>query len=644
MGKAFKDEVSCIPQTLRWLKEQPISQLESTIRSCADRSLIAVGSGGSFTVAAYLAGLHERKYGKLSRAATPLELIAGFAPGDVAAVFLSAEGRNNDILAAAQALAGADRGNIALTLTPDNPLLRLCKSTGVATPIGYDIPWQKDGYLATNSLISMMGLFARAYDDRSFDTSFLDESWLEQRRNECRASAALEKVARGAAVIVLFGGAGKIAAIDLESKFSEAALGSCQPVDYRQFAHGRHLQLAGDVLPVVIAFGDDDDAPLIDASLNLFPDGVQVQRISLTSGFAAGELEGVICAMLIVEAVSSLRRMDVGQPFVPSFGRALYGTDIRELASNYSRKQVSLLSRKAPHVAPTSAHSAVWIDAGFEFVSRLEVARFRGVVCDFDGTCCYTARRVDGLDASLLDELTRLIDGGVRIAFATGRGDSLQDDLRKKLPHQYWPHILIGYCSGSSTAWLDEDFDAAQPDDRFALLQSWLTEHHMVSGLPAAPKVIGGQMSIRLGDNLSKTAITSAIRYWLDENKHVGWRVFCSGHSVDVLTENVGKRNVALKFAHLIGADPNDEILRIGDSGDFGGNDHELLSTGLGLSVAAASTLMDSCWNFLAPDVHGAAGTYHYLSALEVQGGQARFSEKFLHDVRNMLMQGKGIE
>jgi fructoselysine-6-P-deglycase FrlB-like protein len=644
VGKAFKDEVSCIPQTLQWIKDQPVSRLQSTTRSCSDRSLIAVGSGGSFTVAAYVAGLHERKYGKLSRAATPLELITGFAPCDVTAVFLSAEGRNNDILAAAQALAGTDRGSVALTLTPDNPLLSFCKSSGVATPIGYDIPWQKDGYLATNSLISMMGLFARAYADDSFDTSSLDASWLKQRRDVFRASAALRHIAQGAGVIVLYGGTGKIAAIDLESKFSEAALGSCQPVDYRQFAHGRHLQLAGDVLPVVIAFGDDDDEPLINASLNLFPAGIQVLRVSLSRGFAAGELEGVICAMLVVEAVSSLRKIDVGQPFVPSFGRALYGTDVRELAWKYSKNSVSLLSRKAPHIAPRSARAAPWINAGFEFISRLEAARFKGIVCDFDGTCCYTARRVDGLDASLLNELNRLLDGGVRVAFATGRGDSLQIDLRDKLPRQYWSRVLIGYCSGSSTAWLDEDFDAAQPDDRFVLLQSWLTEYCMVSSSQAELKVVGGQMSIRLAGNLSKTAITSAIKYWLEENQYSGWRVFCSGHSVDVLTEKVGKRNVASKFAHLIGADPEDQILRIGDSGDFGGNDHELLSVGLGLSVAATSPLMASCWNLLAPDIHGAAGTCHYLSALEVQDGGARFSEKFLRDVRAMLMLDKGIE
>jgi fructoselysine-6-P-deglycase FrlB-like protein len=644
VGKAFKDEVSCIPQTLQWIRDQSVSRLQSAIRSCSDRSVIAIGSGGSFTVAAYLAGLHERKYGKLSRPATPLELITGFIPYEAAAVFLSAEGKNNDILAGAEALAGRDRGSIALTLTPDNPLLSFCRSSGVATPIGYDIPWHKDGYLATNSLIATMGLFARAYSDEPFDTSSLDTGWLEQRRADFRSSAPLKDVAQGASVIVLYGGVGKIAAIDLESKFSEAALGSCQLVDYRQFAHGRHLQLAGDVLPVVIALGDLDDEPLINASLDLFPASVQTLRISLSRGFAAGELEGVICAMLVIEAISTIRNVDVGQPFVPAFGRALYGTDVRELASKERRKSASLLSRKVPHVVRASANALPWIDAGLRFVSRLEAARFKGVVCDFDGTCCYTARRVDGLDAGLLSEFIRLLDSGIYIAFATGRGDSLQKDLREKLPRQYWPRILIGYCSGSSTAWVDEDFDAAQPDDRFELLRSWLAEHCLVSSSPADLKIVGGQMSLRLTDNLSKTAITSAIRYWLDENRYLGWRVFCSGHSVDVLTEKVGKRNVVSKFGSLIGADLEDQILRIGDSGDFGGNDHELLSTGLGLSVAAASPLMTSCWNLLAPDIHGAAGTCQYLSALEVQGGEARFSERFLRDVRAMFMQDKGFE
>ena len=41
-------------------------------------------------------------------------------------------------------------------------------------------------------------------------------------------------------IVVLHGVSSKIGAIDLESKFSEAALGNLQVADYRNFAHGRH--------------------------------------------------------------------------------------------------------------------------------------------------------------------------------------------------------------------------------------------------------------------------------------------------------------------------------------------------------------------------------------------------------------------
>lgn len=641
MGKAYSDEVSCIPQTLQWAQAQEIKGLRSSTR-CLDRSVVAIGSGGSFTAAAYVAGLHEQKFGKLSRAASPLEVITGFGASDVAAVFLSAEGKNNDILAAAEACSGTDRGSIALTLTSANPLLNYCERSGAATPVGFDMPWLKDGYLATNTLIAMMSLFARAYADEQFDTSVFDTRWLEECRKNIAGSDALRHVAAGANVVVLYGGIGKVAAIDLESKFSEAALGSCQPVDYRQFAHGRHLQLAQQNPPVIIALGSDDDQALVNASLDLFPSAIQVLRITLPSDFASGELVGVIQAMLIVEAVSAYREIDVGQPIVPSFGRALYGTDVRESVAKFTPMPSPLLFRKIPHALAKSVQRDAWVEAGFSFLSRLEAARFTGIVCDFDGTCCYTPRRFDGLDPQLVDQFSRLLNEGVAIAFATGRGDSLQDDLRAKLSSNHWQNILLGYFSGSLIARLNDPFEEPRPDGRFSLLTSWLAEHCLIPGSSSDLKICGGQMSIRLTGGLSKESVTPAIEYWLDMNGYKGWRVFCSGHSVDVLTENVGKLNVVSKFSEAIGAKDEDQILRIGDSGHFGGNDCELLSTGLGLSVATVSPLKSSCWNLLPGNLYGAAGMLRYLSSLEISNGVARFSDEFLKTARAMILEEKG--
>jgi hypothetical protein len=59
VGKVYSDEVSYIPQTLQWAVGQDIDRLRKCVRSCANRSVIAIGSGGSFTAAAYVASLHE---------------------------------------------------------------------------------------------------------------------------------------------------------------------------------------------------------------------------------------------------------------------------------------------------------------------------------------------------------------------------------------------------------------------------------------------------------------------------------------------------------------------------------------------------------------------------------------------------------
>jgi hypothetical protein len=237
-----------------------------------------------------------------------------------------------------------------------------------------------------------------------------------------------------------------------------------------------------------------------------------------------------------------------------------------------------------------------------------------------------------------------MIDGGLTVSFASGRGDSLQGDLCKSLPPQYRSRVLIGYYSGSVISWLSDEFIRPEADPRFAVLHSWLVEHSIISSSPSSVKVEGQQMSIRLTGKYSKEIITTSITHWLKTNHYPDWRVFCSAHSVDVLTNNVGKINVVNVFADLIGARAEDQILRIGDSGHFSGNDYEFLSEGVGLSVAAVSPLKPSCWNLLPDRHYGASGTYHYLSSLEVADGEAQFSDKFLREIRASLMNMRGVK
>jgi hydroxymethylpyrimidine pyrophosphatase-like HAD family hydrolase len=91
----------------------------------------------------------------------------------------------------------------------------------------------------------------------------------------------------------------------------------------------------------------------------------------------------------------------------------------------------------------------VLIEHARRYIERLQAARLRLLVCDFDGTFCDTVKRFEGLDSRIAPELTRLARSGVHLAFATGRGAKLRKVLQDKLPADVWPMVTMGCYSGS---------------------------------------------------------------------------------------------------------------------------------------------------------------------------------------------------
>lgn len=644
MGKQYSDEISAIPNTIIWALSQDVKPLARAVGAAADDNLLAIGSGGSYSVAAYVAFLHELCFGRMARAGTPLEAITfRGVPHSMVRLYLSAEGRNKDILAAARAGLADDASAIALTMTTQNPLREFCNEHGCVQAIAFDMPWEKDGYLATNSLVAMMVVMARAYR-RSAPYSLpfkLDAAWLEQRRAWYAQSDCVASLANGAELIGLFGQAGRIGAIDLESKFAEAALGACQVTDYRQFAHGRHLQLSVRPSQVLVAFGTSADQVLVDATLRLAPDSALSLRICLPDDPVVGEIIAVIESMLLVEAVGQRRGIDVGQPEVRSFGRDMYAMDVGSMYAVDAAQAQTPISRKIIAQSLAEKELVPWKNAAVDFCGKLRDARIGAVICDFDGTCCDTALRYDGMDHRLVGPINRLLHAGVTVAFASGRGNSLQTDLRLKIEKEFWPRVLIGYYSGAMIADLSEPFLAPIADDRLVPLRDWLVEHGLIDSVDRA-QIRGGQLGVGAPSTDARSSIAAAARYWCSSNACAGWRVYCSGHSVDVLTEHVGKRRVVDAVRARISTTGKGELLQIGDSGQFEGNDFELLGYGIGLSVAAVSPLTSSCWNFLPAGMRGAIGMKYYLDGLVSAEGVARFDDAFLTGTMALIEKGKG--
>ena len=126
-----------------------------------------------------------------------------------------------------------------------------------------------------------------------------------------------------------------------------------------------------------------------------------------------------------------------------------------------------------------------------------------------------------------------------------------------------------------------------------------------------------------------RVRLIAAINEWVVQRGYEGWRAFSSGHSVDVVTERAGKLLVVQDACLRLGLDPLTQVLRVGDGGDFGGNDYELLSQGLALSVDAVPPGIEQCWNLLPRMLSGVRGTEYYLQNLQAAEGEAKFSAEF---------------
>ncbi len=283
MAKPYANEISKLADTLAWAATVNIDSLRLAVRTAGLSPLLAIGSGGSLTTAHALAGFHGCFTGRLGAAATPLEVIRESVDAGVTTWLLSAGGRNVDILAAARALIAREPRQVAVLCgCDDSPLSELCRSHSFVDLLVYTPPAGKDGFLATNSLLGFTALLARAYaaefEGEAYWAATI-EALTPLVADGSEAVAIWERLTAPLwsrpTILVLHGPSARIGAIDLESKFTEAALGHVQLADYRNFAHGRHHWLAKrGAASAVLAFVTADDRMLADRTLKLIPSDI----------------------------------------------------------------------------------------------------------------------------------------------------------------------------------------------------------------------------------------------------------------------------------------------------------------------------------------------------------------------------------
>jgi len=612
MGKPYSEELDQIGATLLWAAAR---DFEQRVAPPADNHpIVVIGSGGSFTAAEFGARVFQASRRKLCIAASPFEYIQRVSEyGRHHAVLLSAEGKNTDIRTAAVACMQHALSTSAIIFQVPSALATLLNNRSTARVLEVAAPWGKDGYLATNSLVASMVALAHAAG-LSVDAVDAIKQFGTARRDR-RIRSFANEVASGRRVLAIHGSAGATAAIDLESRFAESAFGSVQRADLRQFAHGRHIQLAqGKEDYAIVAYVGGAEIDLWAATQSNIPLDVPVVSCVLPDDLPSAALQGVLFTFALVESVGEHLGVDPGQPEVPEFARRIHALD--PASHSVPPSEDAGLAKLSLMISKGASRSQV-VESLDTYVHRLTTAELKGLVLDFDGTCCETKQRLEGIKPELANELVRLLDAGMPVAFASGRGDSLHEDLRKKLPERVWHRVLLGCHSGSSSVRLSAPWLEGPLSDSMASLTAALAD--LAICRPAFKiRIHAGQFTI---EAKSKSDVQRAFLVACAVARaYPGWRVFRSAHSIDLLAPEANKHHVVEWLAREADIDVETQLLRIGDRGEAFGNDSELLGRGLALSVDGVSPDPQACWILGNATIPASARALAYLRAIRAHG------------------------
>lgn len=633
MGKPFDSELGQLEKTYRWALEADISTISDVLKSSWSTPLLSVGSGGSFSAAEFQVLLHRHYFSSVSHAVTPVELISALPRSADAAIWLmSASGNNIDIYRAFQHVALHEMKFVnAIVGRKNSKVNKLSVKYEYTNCFEHPLPQGKDGFLATNSLLAFIVILHRAYasaSNRNVTLPNTIKNLIERSLENYKSLNQIEKIVAPLwtkkSLHILYSVNLKPAAFDIESKFTEAGLISTHLADTRNFAHGRHHWFSkhGEDSGI-LALSIKKDYEVVQKTLDLLPDSIPKAHISFKELECAEAISAMIISMYLTSWLGMNRGIDPGRPGVPAYGSKIYRLTANPGFVNSINKEEIAIKRKRK-LAPSGydkKSEELWREAYRRFTKYLSAMDVGGIVLDYDGTVVDSDKRWDPPSNDIRDEIVRILESGVRLGFATGRGKSIRADLQKVIPKKYWNRVIIGYYNGSEIKELSDNRNlssAQDPTRDLKLLYKKIKNNIFLSKLAKFDQK-GYQLTVKRDEDsaLSETFLWDLVQdEFYKYEPHKG-EVLRSSHSIDIIALNISKLSVVEEIKKAIG--DKSKILTIGDRGRWPGNDASLLKESLSLSVDEVSYSPDTCWNLCPAGVRGAQGTLYYFQRLKIR-------------------------
>lgn len=621
----FSAKLDGLPATLDLLAGYEPRLLASALSRSAARHALAIGSGGSAVAAEFLSRCRDTLGLGATSVQTPMQAVMELHDLDDSEVWLfSAGGENADIVAAARAVLDRHCARLhILTRNPTGAAAGIVESRGGTVHV-VPVADEKDGYLATHSLLAFTGALLIASDLASREPRgsavLLDTlvSHLMIKRDPQTRALLLDKLSalrRQDTIIIAADPLLRPLAVLIDTSLWEASLCPVQTTDFRNLAHGRHAWLhhrAGETC--VIALAGSESGVVWDAIDGAIP--ADIHRHTMRYG-GCGRLENVLAlldGLGLIEAIGETFGIDPGKPGIGEFGRTVY--DDRSLAVIADQLSSTVRHKRSAIARADASTAAVQNLAPMASgrLAALALVDIGGIVFDYDGTIVTTEGRFDPPSVAITTELLRLHGSGVRIGIATGRGGSAGKDLRDALPEDVLRTVVIGYYNGGHVRTADIDIANDRPasDPSIVGVAEWLRNR---PDLFIDPKFDAREVQI----TVAMACLRHPYRFALDLMDcpfivSGGARVLGSGHSYDIVPAGSSKLVVVDRLRAA--ARHGEEILCFGDSGSGTGNDNALLSHPFGISVGEVCGAVDGCWSLFGSRPSGPDALLRVLQAL----------------------------
>lgn len=613
----FAEKLDHLAATVSLAASQDHGALACAMTARGPGFATAVGSGGSAITASYFAACRRTLGFGPTWVTTPADFVLTGENATGGAVWLfSGSGDNTDIVAAYdRATAMRIPDLFVLTSRKDGELGHRATKDLFLAACGAE----KDGFLATHTLAAGMTALLTAADLAAGGQGASPGQRLAAAaagvldpEARARVAEALSSLRLTDSLFVLHDPRLAPAALAIETSAWEAALCPVQRVDFRNFAHGRHVWAAhrpGNVF--VLALTSFETRAMWSEIEARLP--AAVRRLELDAGgcgrFATAV--SVFSALAVVEGMGKALGVDPARPGVSDFGRDLFASGslqdmVRRLPAPLRAKRLAVDkydSQDAAQLDLEACHAAIratWAETPIS-----------GLVLDFDGTLVATHARTRPIGREIGVALRRLISQGLRLGIATGRGGSASHQLRRTLTKSIQGDVLIGYYNGACILPLDQDLETSRPPvaPEISAAVAWLTS---VYGL-AAEKIHNScvQLTLQRTDVPDVGALDEALR----SAGCSGLRLVQSGHTVDICLAATCKTLVVAALASRWGLDDS-SILRVGDSGAPQGNDHDLLGSEMGVSVGELCGRARQGWPMFGPPIAGPDAVLRLLLAL----------------------------